>query len=269
MDAAIRSACSARCRASSRFETKISNCVSRTGDRGADETQPDLGVFGGGIAATFLVIPAAVLLPDDVKKLGITVVAIAVGSIYLAVLSKSLVPRRDSVALSVDPSGVYANGAPLAVRADITQAYIRPAIAARTGRMIGHVGGTGGVPMAWRLRMPEYPLTVELLTRVGQFNIDPGGQVNAAAVLSALGFPATMCEPSRGRRYSWKGWLIVGIIVALFLAGAVASYIYVTLNPPTYHPSSESCELAGWSVTCSAHEPSRDGYDNSWPQQVA
>lgn len=227
------------------------------------------GVFGGGIAATFLVIPAAALLPDKLTKFGLTVLGIALGCIYLAVLSKSLVPRRDPVSLSVDQSGVYANGAPLALRADITQAYIRPAIAARTGRMTGHVGGTGGVPMVWRLRMPEYPLTVELLTRVGQFNIDPGGQENAAAVLSALGFPATMCEPSRARRFSWKGWLIIGIIVALFLAGAVASYIYVTVNPPTYHPphsSSESGELAGWSVTCSEYEPSRAGYHNSWPQ---
>lgn len=206
------------------------------------------GVLGGGIAATFLVIPAAALLPDRLRKFGLIVFGIAMGCFYLAVLSKSLVPRRDSVTLSANQSGVYANGAPLALRADIIQAYIRPAIAARTGRMTGHVGGTGGVPVVWRLRMPEYPLTVELLTRVGQFNIDPGGQENAAAVLSALGFPVTMCEPARAHRFSWKGWLIFGIIVALVLAGSVVSYIYVTLNPPTYHPphsSSEPGELAG------------------------
>lgn len=209
------------------------------------------GVLGGGIAATFLVIPAAALLPENLTKFGLMVFGIALGCIYLAVLSKSLVPRRDPVTLSADHSGVYANGAPLALRADITQAYIRPAIAARTGRMAGHVGGTGGVPIVWRLRMPEYPLTVELLTRVGQFNIDPGGQENAAAVLSALGFPVTLCEPSQTRRISWKGWLIFGIVVALFLAGAVAAYIDVTVNPPTYHPLrplSESGEPAGWSV---------------------
>jgi hypothetical protein len=114
---------------------------------------------------------------------------------------------------------------PLARRENIAQAYIRPALAARTQQ---HTSSGGSVPASYRLDLPSYPLTVELvLRRSGQLNIDPGGQGPAAEILTALGFPVTMCAP--GHRAHTRGQRISTIVVlVLFFAGAIGYYFYMS-----------------------------------------
>jgi hypothetical protein len=99
-----------------------------------------------------------------------------------------------SVALYVDQTGVYADDAPLALREDIAQAYIRPALESRTVR---HTNFGGSIPYSYRVRLPSLPLTVEFMLRRGrQLDIDPGGQGPAADILTASAFRSRCANPT-------------------------------------------------------------------------
>jgi cyanate permease len=182
-------------------------------------------VFGGAMVVCLVFAVALMLLPGRTKLIAIAVVVPAMIGVYPMLLSRGLAPQRVSVALYVDQTGVYADNAPLARRENIAQAYIRPALAARTQQ---HTSSGGSVPASYRLDLPSYPLTVELvLRRGGQLNIDPGGQGPAAEILTALGFPVTMCAP--GHRAHTSGQRIRTIVVlVLFFAGAIGYYFYMS-----------------------------------------
>jgi hypothetical protein len=182
----------------------------------------------GGSAATLLLLPIGIVLHSFFGEAGYVAmpfIAFGFGVTYLLVLHKMLVPRRDPVNLYVDHGGIYANDAPLMSRADIREAYIRPNIGPQRGR----VSGSAGV---FFVRIPPFPLTVEVLARGRrQVNIDPGDQRSAAAILVALGFPVMMCppdyrmKPSRTR----KVVSVVVVLVLLFVVLPIVARIVVPL----------------------------------------
>ena len=167
------------------------------------------------------------LLPGKTKLIAVVVVVPAMLGVYPMLLSRGLAPQRVSVGLYVDQTGVYADDAPLARRENIAQAYIRPALAARTQL---HTSSGGSVPAGYRLNLPYYPLTVELvLRRGGQLNIDPGGQGPAAEILTALGFPVTMCAPGHRAHTSCQRISTI-VVLVLFFAGSVGYYLYMSTH---------------------------------------
>jgi hypothetical protein len=184
-------------------------------------------VFGGAMVVCLLLAVALMLLPGKTKLIAVVVVVPAMLGLYPILLSRGLAPQRVSVDLYVDQTGVYADDAPLARRENIAQAYIRSALTARTQL---HTSSGGSVPAGYRLNLPYYPLTVELvLRRGGQLNIDPGGQGPAAEILTALGFPVTVCAP--GHRAHTSGQRISTIVVlVLFFAGSVGYYLYMSTH---------------------------------------
>lgn len=148
--------------------------------------------------AVYLVVPA---IPEKMRFSIVSAIGVAGTALVVLLLGRKFVPLRDPVALHVDQTGVYANGAPLALRPDITRAYIRLGNPSQPKpvRWVGTTPGNFGV------RLPPWPLTVELITARGQFNIDPGGHEHAAAILTALGFPISTLtrdgpSPYRGDR---------------------------------------------------------------------
>jgi hypothetical protein len=156
--------------------------------------------------------------------IAVMVVGLTMLLIYPMMLSRALKPQPLSVALYVDPSGVYADDAPLALREDIAQAYIRPSPEARTVR---HTNYTGSIPYSYRLHLPSFPLSIELMLRGGrQLNVDPGGQAAAADILTALGFPVTMCEPDYKAKAGGRQWIITVLVVMLFLAALFGFSLY-------------------------------------------
>jgi hypothetical protein len=190
------------------------------------ETNPMVKwVFGSGVAACLLLSAACIVLPGKTKLIAVVVVVGAMLVVYPRMLSRALVPRPDRVSLYVDESGVYADDAPYALRGDITAAYIRPALTARNVR---HVNYGGSVPTAYSLDLPKYPLTVELMTRRGQLNINPGSQDAAAEILVALGFPVTMCTPEHvagtRRQRVMSAVIVVVILAAVFAYSAYMSH---------------------------------------------
>jgi hypothetical protein len=182
-------------------------------------------VFGGAMIVSLLLAVALMLLPGRTKLIAVVVVVPAMLVVYPMLLSRGIAPQRVRVGLYVDQTGVYADDAPLARRENIAQAYIRPALAARTEV---HTSYGGSVPAGYRLNLPSYPLTVELvLRRGGQLNIDPGGQGPAAEILTALGFPVTMCAPGHRARASAQRIRTIVVLVLLF-AGSIAYYFYMS-----------------------------------------
>jgi hypothetical protein len=190
------------------------------------ETNPMVKwVFGSGVAACLLLTAACIVLPGKTKLIAVVVVVGAMLVVYPRMLSRALVPRPDRVTLYVDESGVYADDAPYALRGDITAAYIRPALTARNVR---HVNYGGSVPTAYSLDLPKYPLTVELMTRRGQLNINPGSQDAAAEILVALGFPVTMCTPDRVAGATRRQWVMSAVIVVVVLVAVFAYSAYMS-----------------------------------------
>jgi hypothetical protein len=146
----------------------------------------------------------------------------AAGGIVLTLLLK---PRRPKpIQVTADHNGVFADGAPLVLRQDIVAAYIRPHIDAR-------VMLSGMAAQRVRIGLPDYPLTVEIIRRKGaQLNLDPGGEQAAAALLTALGIPVTMCAPDyRGNlRPQRSQSLLTVAIVIVFLAAFFGYFFYMS-----------------------------------------
>jgi hypothetical protein len=182
------------------------------------------GVGGGMVLITVL---AVLLLPAHLKRTAGIVVPLAMLGVYPPMLSRALTPKRVPVNLTVDQSGVYADDAPLVRREDITQAYIRPALDQQVHR---HVGYRSWAPMGafrFSITTPDYPLTVEMMTRRGQVNIDPGGEGPATQILSALGVPVTTCPPNYRPGPSRSMRAVSVVMVALFLAAFFAYYLFM------------------------------------------
>jgi hypothetical protein len=177
-------------------------------------------VFGGALAAVVLAMLAGVLLPGQGKWIG-PLLGFGMLALYPPILSGALKPKPVSVALYVDQSGIYADDAPFALRQDIAEAYIRPAFDARARRFRSSSA-------SFSMTFPAWPLTVELITRKGRaLHIDPGGHGPAADILTALGFPVTMCAPdyTRRPRTTARQWVMRLLVVVLFFA-AVFGYSY-------------------------------------------
>jgi hypothetical protein len=182
-------------------------------------------VFAAGLVATALVIAVIGVLPGKTKVIGAVVIVTAFAAIYMRALSGALVPQRTPVELYVDHDGIYADNAPVAMRADIENAYIRPALAARTSR---HSNVGGFTPTSYRLNLPSYPLTVELVVRRGgQINIDPGGPGPASEILIALGFAVTTCAPDYVARTGSQRRSSV-LVLVVFAAMFVGYYIFMS-----------------------------------------
>lgn len=182
------------------------------------QTNPRVkSVFGGAVAASVLLVGAIAVLPGATKLLAAAAILVGFITIYPRALSCALVPQRAPVDLYVDQDGVYADDAPLALREDIENAYIRPAL------------DGGAVPAGHHPDLP-YPLTVELQVRHrGQVNIDPGGQGPAAEILTALGFPITTCAPKyRAQTNSQRTTSVV--MVALFVVAYVSYYLFMSTH---------------------------------------
>src|SRR6185437_15109688 len=184
------------------------------------QTNPRVkSVFGGAVVASVLLVAVIAVLPGATKLIAAAAILVGFITIYPRALSCALVPHRAPVDLYVDQGGIYADDAPLALRGDIENAYIRPALDAHPGRV---------VPTSDHVDLPSYPLTVELQVRHrGQVNIDPGGQGPATEILTALGFPITTCTPRyRGQTNSQRTTSVV--MVALFVVAYVSYYLFMS-----------------------------------------
>jgi hypothetical protein len=192
------------------------------------QTNPRVkSVFGGAAAASVLLVTAIAVLPGVTKLLAAAAILVGFITIYPRALACALVPQRAPVDLYVDQDGIYADDAPLALREDIENAYIRPALDAGSTR---HAHHGGAVPTSHQVDVPSYPLTVELQVRHrGQVNIDPGGQEPAAEILTALGFPITTCAPGyRAQTNSQRTTSVV--MVALFVVAYVSYYLFMSTH---------------------------------------
>jgi len=191
------------------------------------QTNPRVkSVFGGAVAASVLLVAAIAVLPGATKLLAAAAVLVGFITIYPRALSCALVPQRAAVDLYVDQDGIYADDAPLALREDIENAYIRPALDPGTNHHAHH----GGAVSTSHHGDPSYPLTVELQVRHrGQVNIDPGGQGPAAEILTALGFPVTTCAP-RYRAQTNSQRTTSAVMVALFVVAYVSYYLFMSTH---------------------------------------
>ncbi|OBF80005.1 hypothetical protein A5791_09625 [Mycobacterium sp. 852002-51163_SCH5372311] len=179
---------------------------------------------GGGIL--LLTVVALLLVPAGYKRYAAYAGAGAMLALYPAALSRSFKPKLVPVNLYVDQTGIYVDNAPLARREDITQAYIRPAFDKKTHRYSGGYGSSMG-PYRFNITTPAYPLTLEMLTRSGQLNIDPGGEGPAGEILTALGIPVTTCAPDYRPQPSRSSWVATAVIIGLFLAAFVGYYFFM------------------------------------------
>ncbi len=184
-------------------------------------------VFGAAAGASLLLVAAIAVLPGATKLIAAAAVLVGFITIYPRALSCALVPHRAPVDLYVDQNGVYADDTPLALRDDIENAYIRPAL---DGGSSHHPNQGSAVPTSYRSDLSAYPLTVELQVRHrGQVNIDAGGQGPAAEILTALGFPVTTCAPKyRAQNNSQKTTSVV--LVALFVVAYVSYYLFMSTH---------------------------------------
>ena len=185
---------------------------------------------GGGIV--LLTVVAVILLPAHVKRIAGYVGAAAMVTVYPAALSRSFKPKLVPVNLYVDQSGIYADNAPLVKREDITQAYIRPAFDKQLYRMTAYRSyGYYG----FSITTPSLPLTIEMMTRSGPLNIDPGGEGPAGEILTALGIPVTTCPPGYRPQPSRRSWGLTAVIVALFLAAFFGYYFFMVYKTMHRH----------------------------------
>jgi hypothetical protein len=185
------------------------------------QTRQVFWFVGGGIL--LLTVVAVLLLPAGYKRYAAYVGGGVMLAVYPAALSRSFKPKRVPVNLYVDQTGIYVDNAPLARREDITQAYIRPAVDKKTHRYSGGYGSSMG-PYRFSITTPAYPLTLEMMTRSGQLNIDPGGEGPAGEILTALGIPVTMCAPDYRPQPSRGSWVATAVIVVVFLAAFFGYY---------------------------------------------
>ena len=173
-------------------------------------------VFGGGMLAMPLLVVVIVLVPEDARKTVSGLLIAVFVAAYVALLSRGLQPLREVVNLEADARGLLADGKWLAQRADIEQAYLRPAIAATAVKGVS---------------VPAWPMTVELVTKTGQLNVDGGDEQRTPQILAALGFPLTMvpathiADTPQNRRNRRLGW-IVAVVVAVAIAGVIAAMAY-------------------------------------------
>jgi hypothetical protein len=180
---------------------------------------PVWGWFLSGLLACLLVLVVArtttsVLDPQTHRYLvrGLAYGLALAGCVWLTL---KLRPRKPQwVEATADHNGIFVDGIPLVLRQDIQQAYIRQNMRARTI--------VSGMPLQQTvIGLPNYPLTVEIIRHKGaQLNIDPNGEQAAAALLTALGIPVTMCAPDyRGNlRAGPRQWMLTAIVVIVFLA---------------------------------------------------
>lgn len=185
---------------------------------------------GGGIL--LLTVVAVILLPAHLKRIAAYIGGGAMLTLYPAALSRSAKPKLVPVNLVVDQSGIYADDAPLARREDITQAYIRPAFDKQVYRMGGH--SSFGY-YRFSVTTPALPLTIEMMTRSGPLNIDPGGEGPAGEILTALGIPVTECPPGYRPRPSRRSWVSTALVVALFLAVFFGYYFFMVYKTMHRH----------------------------------
>lgn len=183
-------------------------------------------VLAAAAGASLLLVAAVAVLPGPAKVIAAAAVLVGFITIYPRALSCVLKPQRAPVDLYVDQNGVYADHAPLALREDIENAYIRPALDPHSH----HPNFTGTVATSDHLDVSSYPLTVELQVRHrGQVNIDPGGQGAAAEILTALGFPVTTCAP-RYRAQTNAQRATSAVLVALFVVAYVSYYLFFSAH---------------------------------------
>lgn len=184
-------------------------------------------VFGATAGASLLLVAAITVLPGPAKVPAAAAILVGFITIYPRALSCALVAHRPAVDLYVDQHGVYADDAPLALRADIENAYIRPALDAHRSRPTNY---GSAVTTDDHLDLSSYPLTVELQVRHrGQVNIDPGGQGPAAEILTALGFPVTTCAP-RYRAQTNGQRTASAVLVALFVVAYATYYLVMSTH---------------------------------------
>jgi len=176
-------------------------------------------MFGATAGASLLLVAAIAVLPGPAKLIAAAAVLVGFITIYPRALSCALIPHRAPVDLYVDQNGVFADDAPLALRGDIENAYIRPALDTRGSRQTNV-----------RTSSHTDPLTVELQVRhLGQVNIDPGGQGPATEILTALGFPVTTCAPKyRAQTNSQR--TTSAVLVALFVVAYVSYYLFLSAH---------------------------------------
>ncbi len=138
-----------------------------------------------------LLIPLALLmsllafLPESLREPigGLLLAGFAGG--YVVVLSRGLKPLRQVMDVQVDARGVATWGRWLVPREAIVEAYLRPATTEQTMQGV---------------TIPAWPLTVEIISTWGQFNLDPGSELAAQQILVALGFPVFMVSPTHVAR---------------------------------------------------------------------
>jgi FtsH-binding integral membrane protein len=152
-----------------------------------------------------------------VTRVTIVVVATGMGAVLFFLIK----PRPQPVDMTADHNGVFADGVPLVLRQDILQAYIRPAFDERT--ML-----TGSPGRQIVMRIPGNPLTVEIIRRKGgQLNLDPGGEQAAAALLTALGIPVTMCAPDyRGNLRPKRSQTLSTVVIVIVFLAALFGFSY-------------------------------------------
>jgi hypothetical protein len=146
-------------------------------------------------------------------------------------LTLKLRPRRPQwVEATADHNGIFVDGVPLVLRQDIQQAYIRQNMQARTI--------VSGMPLQQLfIGLPNYPLTVEIIRHKGaQLNIDPNGEQAAAALLTALGIPVTMCAPDyHGNQRPKRSTTLLTVVIVVVFLGALLGFSYYKYYTLTHH----------------------------------
>jgi hypothetical protein len=171
-------------------------------------------VWVWGTLALLPLVATIAFLPEGAKKTAAPILIFAFVAAFGALLSRALVPSRQTVELVADARGLFANGAAIVARAEITRAYLRPAIAAWSSKNV---------------RAPAWPMTVEIVSARGQLNVDAGSEDAARSLLASLGFPATVVArhhvAKTPENAEWKriGWIVViavnlGIVLIAVLA---------------------------------------------------
>jgi hypothetical protein len=175
----------------------------------------------GGVALLILVFT---VLPESIGPwLGKLLIGLFVAG-YVAALSRGMQPEKESITLRADLSGLHGPAGPIALRAEIVDAYVRPAVDAASVRGVS---------------TPAWPLTVEVITRTAQLNLDTGGEAAAQQVLGALGIPPRMVAPTyianspANRRM--KLWGYAGIAVMLLASLVAALSVSMRESPGRTH----------------------------------
>ena len=158
------------------------------------------------------------LLPEPSRR---TVAPLLIGGFvagYTYLLSCALRPLRQTVAMVAGADGLVANGQCIAPRGEIHEAYVRPPI---------------GGARAKGVTIPDWPLTVEIVSSRGQLNLDAGSEASAREIVAALGFPVTTCAPDHiavrsPENVRWRrlGWIVVaGVSAALVALVALVAWM--------------------------------------------